>query len=57
MTARGVPMIYYGDEIAMSGGDDPDNRRDFPGGWSDDLLNAFKPSGRTPEQQEVFHHL
>jgi len=57
MTVRGVPMIYYGDEIAMPGGDDPDNRRDFPGGWPGDLLNAFKPSGRTPEQQEVFHHL
>ena len=27
---RGVPMIYYGDEIGMAGGNDPDNRRDFP---------------------------
>lgn len=34
MTARGIPMIYYGDEIGMPGGDDPDNRRDFPGEWS-----------------------
>ena len=30
LTTRGIPMIYYGDEIAMAGGDDPDNRRDFP---------------------------
>jgi glycosidase len=29
-TTRGIPMIYYGDEIAMPGGNDPDNRRDFP---------------------------
>ncbi len=32
MTARGTPLVYYGDEIAMPGGGDPDNRRDFPGG-------------------------
>lgn len=30
LTARGIPMIYYGDEIPMPGGNDPDNRRDFP---------------------------
>ncbi len=27
MTSPGVPCIYYGDEIAMPGGNDPDNRR------------------------------
>jgi cyclomaltodextrinase / maltogenic alpha-amylase / neopullulanase len=26
-TVPGVPMLYYGDEIAMEGGKDPDNRR------------------------------
>ncbi len=31
-TTRGTPLLYYGDEIAMAGGGDPDNRRDFPGG-------------------------
>lgn len=25
----GLPVIYYGDEIGMPGGDDPDNRRDM----------------------------
>ena len=29
-TLRGIPQIYSGDEIAMAGGDDPDNRRRFP---------------------------
>jgi len=57
MTARGIPMIYYGDEIAMRGGGDPDNRRDFPGGWRDDARNAFGAPGRRPEEQAVFEHL
>jgi neopullulanase len=26
---RGVPLIYYGDELGMPGGEDPDNRRDM----------------------------
>ena len=57
MTLRGTPMIYYGDEIAMPGGEDPDNRQDFPGGWREDRRNAFDQSNRTPEQQEVFNYL
>jgi glycosidase len=32
LTTRGIPEIYYGDEIGMKGGDDPDNRQDFPAG-------------------------
>lgn len=27
LTIEGIPLIYYGDEIAMHGNDDPDNRR------------------------------
>ncbi len=27
MLTPGTPFIYYGDEVAMTGGDDPDNRR------------------------------
>lgn len=27
MTNRGIPLIYYGDEIGLAGGGDPDNRR------------------------------
>jgi glycosidase len=57
MTARGTPLVYYGDEIGMVGGDDPDNRRDFPGGWRDDPRSAFADAGRTPDEQAVFSHL
>ena len=57
LTMRGTPELYYGDEIGMTGGDDPDNRRDFPGGFPGDKQNAFTQSGRTAEQQEIFSHV
>jgi glycosidase len=57
LTLRGIPEIYYGDEIGMSGVDDPDNRRDFPGGFPGDKRNAFTSEGRTPEEQSVFTHV
>jgi neopullulanase len=57
LTLRGIPELYYGDEIGMPGGGDPDNRRDFPGGWSEDPKNAFTAEGRTVEQQELFTYV
>ena len=54
LTLRGIPEIYSGDEIAMAGSNDPDNRHDFPGGFPGDPHNAFAASGRTAEQQDVF---
>jgi glycosidase len=57
LTLRGIPEIYYGDEIGMQGGGDPDNRRDFPGGWIGDTNDAFTQSGRTREQQEIFSYV
>jgi glycosidase len=57
LTARGLPMIYAGDEIGMPGGGDPDNRRDFPGGWPDDPRNAFTEAGRTPAERSVFERV
>ncbi|HKN73529.1 MAG TPA: alpha-amylase family glycosyl hydrolase [Candidatus Acidoferrum sp.] len=57
LTLRGIPELYYGDEIGMPGGGDPDNRRDFPGGWAGDPKNAFTADGRTAEQQELFTYV
>lgn len=36
MTNPGIPLIYYGDEIGLAGGGDPDNRRMMV--WDDDTL-------------------
>ncbi|HBE82745.1 MAG TPA: alpha-amylase family glycosyl hydrolase [Pyrinomonadaceae bacterium] len=57
MTSRGTPLLYYGDEIAMPGGADPDNRRDFPGGFPGDVRNAFTSAGRTADENDVWNHL
>jgi neopullulanase len=56
MTTRGTPQVFYGDEIAMAGGGDPDNRHDFPGGFPGDARNAFTDQGRTTEQKAVVEH-
>jgi len=40
-TLPGTPLVYYGDEIGLEGGDDPDCRRAMPwdeGGWDVDRL-------------------
>lgn len=57
LTLRGIPELYYGDEIGMQGGNDPDNRRDFPGGWPGDPRNAFTTEGRTAEQQDLYTYV
>ena len=53
-TVRGMPQIYSGDEIGMTGGEDPDNRHDFPGGFPGDPQSAFTKSGRTATQEDIF---
>jgi glycosidase len=54
LTIRGTPQLYAGEEIAMPGGDDPDNRRDFPGGFPGDARSAFERAGRTAAEQRMF---
>jgi glycosidase len=57
LTTRGVPQLYYGDELAMEGGDEPTTRGDFPGGFPGDKRNAFSATGRTREEQELFEYI
>jgi glycosidase len=54
LTIRGTPQLYYGEEIAMEGGDDPDNRRDFPGGFPGDARSAFERAGRTATEERLY---
>lgn len=57
LTTRGVPQLYYGDELAMEGGDEPTTRGDFPGGFPGDKRNAFTTAGRTKDEQELFEYI
>lgn len=59
LTIRGIPLMYYGDEILMTGkksNGDGDIRKDFPGGWPNDAVDAFTSNGRTKEQQDAFNY-
>ncbi len=60
LTTRGIPMIYYGTEILMTGEESSGHgeiRKDFPGGWKGDPQNAFTSLGRTKEQNEALSYL
>ena len=54
LSVRGTPQLYYGEELAMEGKDDPDNRRDFPGGFPNDERNAFETRSRTSTEQRMY---
>jgi glycosidase len=59
LTTRGIPQLYYGTEILEDGDYSihPTVRRDFPGGWDGDVVNAFSGSGIALEQQEAMAYL
>lgn len=44
MTNAGVPLIYYGDEIGLAGGGDPDNRRMMV--WDESALSEAQKALR-----------
>jgi glycosidase len=54
LTCRGIPQLYYGNEVLMEGVTSPNDgyvRLDFPGGWKEDKVDKFNASGRTPERK------
>ena len=46
-TAAGLPLVYYGEEVARRGGDWPDNRSDMPWGELGILPGAGQPRDET----------
>ena len=58
LTTRGIPQIYYGTEIIMeSTADHGELRRDFPGGWKGDKVNAFSRKGLSNKEIEAQKYL
>jgi neopullulanase len=56
LTMRGIPQIYYGSEVLMTSPktrEDGKFRRDFPGGWPGDRVNALTGEGLTAQQREA----
>ncbi|RME84096.1 MAG: DUF3459 domain-containing protein [Caldilineae bacterium] len=57
MTMPGAPCIYYGDEIGLSAGGDPDCREAFPwhdtGRWDRDLLECYRRATAMRRQHPV----
>ena len=57
MTMPRIPQFYYGTEVLMTSTtgarDDASYRRDFPGGWADDKVDAFSGAGLTSLQREA----
>lgn len=59
-TSRGIPQIYYGDEIGLKGFTTPNDghvRQDFPGGWKNDKENKFLQSGRDSREDSIWNYV
>ena len=62
LTTRGIPQIYYGDELLFDGPKPPGTkdgvlRKDFLGGWAGDERNLFTAEDRTNEEKEVHDYV
>lgn len=60
LTTRGIPQMYYGNEVLMAGTTSPNDgyvRKDFPGGWEGDKENKFLASGRSKKENDVFNYI
>ncbi len=60
LTMRGIPQLYYGTEVLMTGTKEEGDgrlRKDFPGGWPGDTTDQFTKSGRTEMQNEAWDYM
>jgi glycosidase len=56
LTTRGIPQIFYGSEILMTHTESDHHghiRKDFPGGWNGDTVNAFTGEGLSAEAKDM----
>lgn len=59
LTQPGIPLIYYGDEVGLAGGPDPDNRRMMPATLNAnqlELLNRVQQLGQLRRELDVLRH-
>jgi neopullulanase len=59
MTVPGAPGLYYGDEVGMSGGEEPASRGAFPweeSVWDDGQLAAVRELGALRRRHPVLRH-
>ena len=59
-TAPRIPQFYYGTEVLMTSmkqKNDGETRKDFPGGWAGDKVNAFTGAGLNHDQIETQSYL
>ncbi|HEY1816638.1 MAG TPA: alpha-amylase family glycosyl hydrolase [Kofleriaceae bacterium] len=54
-TLPGIPQLYYGDELGMLGGADPDNRRDLPAWASDPIARAAPHPGEAVAGSDIIY--
>lgn len=59
LTYAGIPLLYYGDEIGIEGGEDPDNRRTMK--WDDqeqdtELLDFIRRLGTFRKTSDVLRY-
>jgi glycosidase len=60
LTCRGIPQLYYGGELGLTGTTSPNDgyvRQDFPGGWAGDSSNKFTNGGRTEKERTIWNHI
>lgn len=60
LTCRGIPQLYYGDELGLTGITSPNDgyvRQDFPGGWARDTSNKFSHEGRDVKEKTIWNHI
>jgi neopullulanase len=60
LTCRGIPQLYYGDELGLTGFTYPNDghvRQDFPGGWASDRSDKFLRKDRTAKEDSIWDYI